>query len=316
MDLFLPYIACLILALALYAALRPSPLSLRMTMIVIGVTAAGWLIGLVTGSLTAFADVSQGVFFFIFSLCGVASSIRLVTHDRPVYSALYFVLVVLSTAGLFLLLEAEFMAFALVIVYAGAILITYMFVLMLANQAVDSDQPHTQALYDRIPREPAAAVGVGFLLLCLISGTVIGGTSSLPTQGVQQSQWSTLEHLSKQFESSVMELDASFAWPPVDSPSGNKIRHDGIEAFIVSSDGTTLVLPTSLLPTNTQQVGWSLVNDFPVSLELAGVILLMAMFGAAILARRAIELGEQEKRNVLLGNNRDANPLDDSGDQS
>ena len=61
------------------------------------------------------------------------------------------------------------------------------------------------------------------------------------------------------------------------------------------------MLPDSMLPRNTQQVGWSLVNDFPVSLELAGVILLMAMFGAAIIARRAIELGEQEKRRVLLG---------------
>jgi hypothetical protein len=48
-------------------------------------------------------------------------------------------------------------------------------------------------------------------------------------------------------------------------------------------------------------VGWSLVNDFPVTIELAGVILLMAMFGAAVLARRAIELTEKEKRKVILG---------------
>jgi hypothetical protein len=54
-----------------------------------------------------------------------------------------------------------------------------------------------------------------------------------------------------------------------------------------------------MLPRNTQQVGWTLVNDYPVSLELAGVILLMAMFGAAVLARRAIELTDREKRAVL-----------------
>jgi NADH-quinone oxidoreductase subunit J len=222
----------------------------------------------------------------------------MISHDRPVYCALYFVLVVLSTAGLFLLLEAEFMAFALIIVYAGAILITYMFVLMLSNQPDEMNQSSLLS-YDSIPREPASAVAVGFLLLCLISGTVISGTEILPAQGTPQSQWATLPHLSKQFESSVMELEPTFSWPPIEDVYGNLIQFDGTQAFVVSSDGKTLMLPIDVLPRNTQQVGWSLVNDFPVSLELAGVILLMAMFGAAILARRAIELGEQEKRAMF-----------------
>jgi hypothetical protein len=43
-------------------------------------------------------------------------------------------------------------------------------------------------------------------------------------------------------------------------------------------------------------VGMSLVASFPASLELAGVILLMAMYGAVVLARRQIELGEDERR--------------------
>jgi hypothetical protein len=50
------------------------------------------------------------------------------------------------------------------------------------------------------------------------------------------------------------------------------------------------------MPTNAQLVGWSLVATFPVSLEVAGVILLMAMFGAVVLARRQIDLGEDELR--------------------
>ena len=47
---------------------------------------------------------------------------------------------------------------------------------------------------------------------------------------------------------------------------------------------------------NTQFVGWDLVGRFPASLELAGVILLLAMFGAVILARRQIEHGEDDLR--------------------
>ena len=53
------------------------------------------------------------------------------------------------------------MAFALIIVYAGAILITYMFVLMLAQQAPDPEHPSAQPAYDRLPREPMAAVVAG-----------------------------------------------------------------------------------------------------------------------------------------------------------
>ena len=108
------------------------------------------------------------------------------------------------------------------------------------------------------------------------------------------------------------------AWPPIEDVHGNQfIQFNGPEAFIVSSEGNTLTLPVDVLPRNTQQVGWSLVNDFPVSLELAGVILLMAMFGAAILARRAIELGEQEKRAMFASSpNRIRKSRGIRGDQS
>ena len=49
---------------------------------------------------------------------------------------------------------------------------------------------------------------------------------------------------------------------------------------------------------NVQMVGLDLVAKYPASLELAGVILLMAMFGAVVLARRQIELGEDERRKA------------------
>ena len=49
------------------------------------------------------------------------------------------------------------------------------------------------------------------------------------------------------------------------------------------------------MPQNIQRVGWALVHQYPASLELAGVILLMAMFGAVVLAQRQIELSDDEK---------------------
>ena len=58
-------------------------------------------------------------------------------------------LVVLSSAGLFLTLSAEFIAFAMVIIYGGAILVTYMFVIMLASQSSPSGDLNEQPEYDR-----------------------------------------------------------------------------------------------------------------------------------------------------------------------
>jgi len=108
----------------------------------------------------------MGVYFWIFSLIALAAAVRVVTHSKPVYAALYFVLTVFATAGLFILLSAEFMAVALVIIYAGAILITYVFVIMLASQASEGGLP-TQALaeYDTVSRDPLIAAVAGFALM-------------------------------------------------------------------------------------------------------------------------------------------------------
>ena len=302
MDPLLPYLACLILSLAIYAAIRPASLTFRIGAIVATIAAAGWLLGIVAGFLSSLEGDAASPFFIIFSLALIGAAIRMISHERPIYCALHFVLVVIASAGLLLLLEAEFMAFAIIIVYAGAILITYMFVLMLANQTADPNMPDPKAYCDKIPREPAAAVGVCFLLLCIITGTVLHGTSQLPSQPSETFAWKTLEHLPKQFKASVLEFDESFVWPPQTNEQGVAIQLEGKTAYVVSSEGVRLDLDETLLPTNTQSVGWSLVNDFPVSLELAGVILLMAMLGAAVLASRAIELGEREKRAVFLKN--------------
>ena len=85
-----------------------------------------------------------------------------VTSRNPIYSALWFASVVLSTSGLFLLAGAPFLAAGTIIVYAGAIIVTFLFVIMLA-------QMEGKALYDRAARRPGAATFTCFLLFwCLI----------------------------------------------------------------------------------------------------------------------------------------------------
>jgi NADH-quinone oxidoreductase subunit J len=247
----LPYLACLLGAAAIFLLLWANARPIKAAGIVLGIAAFAGLLAEVSKKLgipgNGQGDARPGAFFVIFSLIAVASAVRMITHHKPVYSALYFIMVVLSSAGLFLLLQAEFMAFALVIVYAGAILITYMFVLMLAQQTPEADNGGSQPAYDTVPREPLAAAIVGCIMLAIFTNMVFVGTPEL-------------------------------------TPS--------------TGGGSAGILPSDASASNVQAVGVDLVHAFPVSLELAGVILLMAMFGAVVLARKQIELGEDEIREA------------------
>ncbi|MBC7773309.1 MAG: NADH-quinone oxidoreductase subunit J, partial [Pyrinomonadaceae bacterium] len=118
--------------------------------------------------------------FYVFSLIAIGASLRVITHPRPVYSALYFILTILASSGLYVILAAEFMAFALIIVYAGAILITYLFVIMLATEAPSEMEEEQLQDYDRYSREPIAATIVGFVLLASLTTMLARGAATLP----------------------------------------------------------------------------------------------------------------------------------------
>ncbi len=130
---------------------------------------AGGAVALVAGLLPLVRTATEPFFFFSLSLLALWAAIRVVTHSRPVYSALYFVLVALTVAGLLVLMQAEFLAAALVIIYAGAILVTYVFVIMLAQQAGGP------ARYDAAAREPLLGCLTGFVLLALLAVRMMQG---------------------------------------------------------------------------------------------------------------------------------------------
>ena len=115
--------------------------------------------------------------FYLFAAAAVLAAGRVITHPKPVYSAIYFVLVVVAVAGLLILQHAEFLAVSVIIVYAGAILVTYLFVIMLAQQ------PGSQ-IYDRRAREPFAAVVVGFVLMAAVAGRA-GELPDKPAQALR-----------------------------------------------------------------------------------------------------------------------------------
>lgn len=79
----------------------------------------------------------QDLIFYIFSAILIVSALGVITVRNPVYSALLLVVAFVSCAGLWLLLEAEFLAIALVLVYVGAVMVLFLFVVMMLDINLD-----------------------------------------------------------------------------------------------------------------------------------------------------------------------------------
>jgi NADH-quinone oxidoreductase subunit J len=80
------------------------------------------------------------LFFLLFAAAAVLGALMVVLQKNPVSSALYLVLAFCSLSGLYVLLEAPFLAAVQVIVYAGAIMVLFLFVIMLLNLQKDVDE--------------------------------------------------------------------------------------------------------------------------------------------------------------------------------
>ncbi|MCH8853622.1 MAG: NADH-quinone oxidoreductase subunit J [Planctomycetes bacterium] len=208
------------------------------------VLALAALAGLAGFGMTRFPSAdSTAVYFYVFSAIALVCAVCVITQTRAIYSALYFVVTVLAVAGLVLLLGAEFLAAALIIVYGGAILVTYVFVIMLASQS-------GEVLYDRRSRGPLGACFTGFLLVATIGGLMMDKPSAGGDVGIAS------------------------AAPAVQAEPRSSL------------DASTQVMG------NTESVGVLLMTRYVVVLELAGVLLLLAMVGAIAIAQKKFPADE------------------------
>jgi NADH-quinone oxidoreductase subunit J len=71
--------------------------------------------------------------FYLFAALAVFAGVRVITARNPVHAALFLVLSFFSTAGIWLLLEAEFLAMTLILVYVGAVMVLFLFVVMMLD---------------------------------------------------------------------------------------------------------------------------------------------------------------------------------------
>jgi NADH-quinone oxidoreductase subunit J len=74
-----------------------------------------------------------GFFFYVFAIVTVASAVMVISVRNPVHAVLFLILAFFNSAGLFVLLGAEFIAMILVIVYVGAVAVLFLFVVMMLD---------------------------------------------------------------------------------------------------------------------------------------------------------------------------------------
>jgi NADH-quinone oxidoreductase subunit J len=124
-----------------------------------------------------FADYT----FYVFSAILVFAALRVITTRNPVHAALWLVLCFFTAAGVWILLKAEFLAIALVLVYVGAVMVLFLFVVMMLDVNFDSMRTNFRSY---VP--VAATVGVLVVLemtLVIVGAHLGGGAAPAAAQG-------------------------------------------------------------------------------------------------------------------------------------
>ncbi|NQT38426.1 MAG: NADH-quinone oxidoreductase subunit J [Planctomycetes bacterium] len=154
-------LATLLGAPAMWALLPGRSSRGRMAGVALG-SAAG---GLLASQLHGVGDWVDSSLFAIFAAVTLVAAVATVTMRNPVYCAVWLALSLLGTAALLFLQGAQFLGVATVVVYAGAILVTFLFVLMLAD-------PEGRAPYDRMSWEAALSATAGAVIVGILTMTI------------------------------------------------------------------------------------------------------------------------------------------------
>lgn len=264
----------------------------------------GFLLLRIDGSFSV-----EAFMFYAFSAMAVLGGVSLISQSNPGRAAISFALVVMNVCGLFLLQAAPFLMAAAIIIYAGAIIVTFLFVLMLAQQTGFSDA-------DDRSREPFIASFSAFVLLGAI--LVLLDYTFPDPQRFSAALARVAAATEKEAPSDIraalggrdqlLRLLRSEENRLRGSPHGNRWKDavDDLQEQLTSERATATSLKDALtrvseigrmiqqenryaaLPAeNVAALGRLLFSDYILAVELGGTLLLVATIGAiAITARR------------------------------
>ena len=112
------------------------------------------------------------ILFYIFAAITVVAALRVITARNPVHSALFLVLAFFTAACIWMLLEAEFLAITLVLVYVGAVMVLFLFVVMMLDINVDQMR---RGFWRNLP----VAAFVGVVIVLELSAVIIHAFSGV-----------------------------------------------------------------------------------------------------------------------------------------
>jgi NADH-quinone oxidoreductase subunit J len=213
----------------------------------LGAVLAAAGLGLVAAQVPGVGGWIDQSLFSLLAVVAVGSAAGAISLRNPVYAAIWFGMSLVATAGLLLFQGAQFLAVATIIVYAGAILVTFLFVLMLA-------EPSGRAPYDRQAWEG---------LVSALSGALLVGILSLTVARVL--------------------ADPAEVVSPTSVPVTDRDPDNGIlaEDHVRQIGQVLFDLPQSTGPNRAPKPGYL------IAVEAAGVLLLSALVGAAAIVGRA-----------------------------
>lgn len=125
--------------------------------------------------------------FVLLAVLAIATALGMILNKNTVNSALLLVLNLVSLAGIYLILQAQFLAIIQILVYAGAIMVLFLFVIMLLN--VDEEE----SLFDKFRVKYLVAFLLGVVVLGQILFSLGGVTDMLPEISTGQAQLGTVE---------------------------------------------------------------------------------------------------------------------------
>ena len=201
--------------------------------------------------------VGEDAVFLTVAGIAVISGLATIVTRSPVYSAIWFAMALAGVSGVLLVLGAQFLGVATIVVYAGAILVMFLFVLMLA-------QPSGMAPYDRVSNEPMLAAAAGAVLLGLLTLSIGRLSAAEPPACCRM-------------PSRAQALAAAAA--PADG------------AATKDDESTTLIAPAMAGgdtgdANEVAHLGAELFGRHLFAVEVAGVLLLVALVGAIAVVSR------------------------------
>ncbi len=137
-------------------------------------------------------DFNSAIFYVLATIL-VASSLRVITARNPVHAALFLVLAFFTAGGLWLTLQAEFLAIILVMVYVGAVMVLFLFVVMMLDINLERLR---EGFWSYLPL--GAAIGALMTLeMALVLGGRYFGLESVPDPGTAPAGYSNTKELGR-----------------------------------------------------------------------------------------------------------------------